>query len=81
MSNVTPTAEPFQRFQGSVFVEGTPPASAIVVVVAFLASSALATILTTEPNVIVTIGAFVSGFVTGNYYRHLSHRRPGGTRE
>lgn len=78
MINVQPAAWPFQRFSGSVFVEGTPPA-AIVVVVAFLASSALATLLTADPQAFVAITAFLSGLATGNYYRHLSHRDGGAS--
>ena len=79
MINVQPADWPIQRFPGSVFVEGAPPA-AIVVVVAFLASSALATLLTADIHTVVTIGSFVAGFVTGNYYRSVSHRS-GGTSE
>lgn len=61
-------------------MEGAPPPAAIVVVLAFLATTALATILTTDPHVVVALASFVAGFATGSYYRHLSHR-PGGAGE
>lgn len=82
MENLAPFTRRHQRFrQGSRSVEGTPPpAAAIAVVVAFLATSALATVLTLDLHVIVAVGSFAAGFATGSYYRGLSHRS-GGTSE